>query len=287
MEYDFPLQLVRESTLKCNDDVVLGGRGLSPLSDRKWNLGTAHYYKCGGKPWRLVTARTGVCYVGIAFRRTDDNSTACCAAQMFLSTGEGIVFLGEFGPWYSPVTKQFHLTREAAFSLLDGVLRTYREQQGKDLVEVFLHARSSISDEEFAGFREACPDHVNLVGIRVRVERRKGVQLYRPGKMPVLRGTFWKVNSSTGFLWGTGYKPELGTYDGWEIPQPLRIDIQHGEAPIERVAHDILSLTKLNYNACHLGDAEPVTIKYSNAVGEILISNPRVEARRSNFKFYI
>ncbi len=287
MEYGFPLQLVRETTLRCNGEAAWGSRALTPLSDRKWNLATAHYYKCGGKPWRLLSARSGVCYVGIAFRKSDDESTACCAAQLFLTTGDGIVFLGEFGPWYSPKTRQFKLTREAAFKLLDGVLRTYKEQEGQDLAEVFIHARSSIGQEEFAGFREACPDNVNLVGIRVRVDRRRGVKLFRSGKMPVLRGTFWKANDSTGYLWGTGYKPDIGTYDGWEVPLPMRIDIQYGDALIERVAHDILGLTKLNYNACHIGDAEPVTIKYSDAVGEILISNPRAKSRKSNFKYYI
>jgi 2-methylisocitrate lyase-like PEP mutase family enzyme len=71
------------------------------------------------------------------------------------------------------------------------------------------------------------------------------------------------------------------------VPVPLRIDIEHGEGDIEQVAKDILSLTKLNYNACKLGDSEPVTVAFSDAVGEILVSNPTVKERRPNFKFYI
>ena len=58
-------------------------------------------------------------------------------------------------------------------------------------------------------------------------------------------------------------------------------------ATSEQIAADVLGLTKLNYNACRLGDALPVTIKFSDMVGEILISNPTVEHRRPNFKFYI
>jgi hypothetical protein len=105
--------------------------------------------------------------------------------------------------------------------------------------------------------------------------------------MPVLRGTFLKVNDRSGFLYASGFKPRLGTYDGWETPVPLRIDVQHGEASIEQVARDILGLTKLNYNACKLGDSRPVTVGFSDAVGEILISNPTVTDRRPNFKYYI
>ncbi len=287
MEYGIPLQLVRESTLDSSTDPELQGRGLTTLSDRKWNLSTALYYKCGGKPWRLAGAREGVCYIGISFRRADNGKTACCAAQMFLDTGDGIVFIGESGPWYSPATKQFYLTRSAAASLLGGALETYEQLEGKELNEVFLHKRSFISQDEIAGFRDACPPNVRLTGVRVRSVGQKGVRLYRNGIMPVLRGTFWRMSRSSGFLWGSGFKHTIGTYDGWETPSPLRIDVQHGDAPIERVAQDILGLTKLNYNACRIGDSQPVTIGFSDKVGEILISNSRIEYRRPNFKFYI
>lgn len=290
MQYGIPIQIVRESTLRLDEDAPFGARSLTPLSDRMWNISNALYYKCGGKPWRLVTARDGVCYIGIAFRRVESfagNETACCAAQMFLDTGDGIVFLGEYGPWYSEHDRQFHLSESAAYELLHGVLKTYSELEGKDLKEVFLHSRSSISRQEFSGYRQACPPGTDLVGIRVRRGGRDSPRLYRNGAMPVFRGTFWKLDSRACLLWGSGFSPRLGTYMGWEVPMPLRIDVQHGDAPIERVAHDILSLTKLNYNACHLGDLEPVTVGFSDAVGEILISNPTVEHRNPKFGFYI
>jgi len=286
MKYNLPLQILRESTLRPNDENPFGERRLTPLSDRIWNISTAFYYKCGGKPWRLVSAREGVCYIGLAFRRSDDKRTACCAAQMFLDTGDGIVFLGQFGPWYSPKDKQFHLDRDAAFYLLSGVLKTYEELGGKQLNEIFLHSRSDISQTEYSGYQAACPKNVKLVGVRVHTDY-SAPRLYRMGEMPVIRGTFWKLSDASGLLWGSGFKARIGTYDGWEIPVPLRIDIQHGNAPIERVGQDILSLTKLNYNACRLGDSKPVTIGFSDAVGEILISNPTIEDRRPQFRYYI
>lgn len=289
MEYDIPLQILRESTLRLSDNNERGKRALTPLSDRMWNLSNALYYKCGGKPWRLVTAREGVCYIGIAFRRTDNSEkerTACCAAQMFLNTGDGIVFRGEYGPWYSPKSQQFHLSKDASHKLLEGVLQTYHDLGGKELTEIFIHSRSSIYDDEFEGYQQACPEGVKLIGVRVRVDR-PGLRLFRPGKMSMIRGAFWRLNDRAGYLWGSGFKPRLGTYDGWEFPAPLRIDIQHGDAPIERVGQDIFGLTKLNYNACRLGESDPVTVGYSDAVGEILVSNPTVSRCKPNFKFYI
>lgn len=286
MQYEPPVQIIRESTLRPNDENVFGERGLTPLSDRMWNISTALYYKCGGKPWRLITAREGVCYIGLAFRRSDDHRTACCAAQMFLDTGDGVVFLGQFGPWYSPRDKQFHLSKEAAHDLLSGVLNTYKDLDGKPLTEIFLHSRSTISGEEFSGYQAACPPNVKLVGIRVRHDP-KAPRLYRMGEMPVLRGTLWKLSESAGLLWGSGFKGRLATYDGWETPLAMRIDIQHGETPIERVAQDIFGLTKLNYNACRLGDSDPVTVGFSDAVGEILVANRATPYRRPQFRYYI
>jgi hypothetical protein len=172
----------------------------------------------------------------------------------------------------------------AAEKLLRGVLQTYVDLEGKPLREVFLHSRSSISQAEFDGYRKACPAECKMVGVRVRAERN-GPRLYRDGAMPVLRGTFWRITDRSGYLYAAGFKPRLATYDGWETPVPLRIDVQHGDAPIELVASDILGLTKLNYNACRLGEGQPVTGRFSDAVGDILISNPTVSERRPNFKY--
>jgi hypothetical protein len=205
---------------------------------------------------------------------------------MFLDTGDGVVFRGEFGPWYSPERKQFQLSPEEARKLLSGVIRVYEEQGGPPLREIFLHSRSGISAEEFGGYLAACPKGAKVIGIRVQRDRI-GFRAYRHGAFSVMRGTYWQSNARTAFLWTTGFKPSLMTYDGWETPVPLRVDIQRGEASIDQVARDILGLTKLNYNACRLADALPVTIKFSDMVGEILVSNPIVEHRRPNFKFYI
>lgn len=284
-----PIQIVRESTLRLNARPEPGERGLTPLNDRAWNISTALFYKSGGKPWRLSTARDGVCYVGLVYKRTakiHGDKTACCAAQMFLDSGDGIVLRSNIGPWYSPDTNEFHLSKREASELLTRVLNTYQEQKGKPLREVFLHYRSEINSEEYEAFKSACPGDAKVYAIRVR-EDRMGVHLYREGKMPIMRGSFWRINDHMGYLWAAGFKPRLQTYDGSDTPVPLRIEVQFGEADIYQVARDILSLTKLNYNECKFGDANPVTIGFSGAVGEILVSNPDVKNPDPRFKFYI
>jgi hypothetical protein len=289
MKHGMPIQIIRESTLMPEVDKRFSYRGLTPLADRIWNLTTGIYYKAGGKPWRLATARDGVCYVGISFRLQNPGTNSrngCCAAQMFLDDGDGVVFLGEYGPWYAPETKQFHLTPEAAKLLLSGVIKTYEDLHGKALREVFLHARSGIDAEEFNGYRAAVSPGTKLVVVRVRTSNTP-FRLFRHGTRPVLRGTFLRLSDKSGLLWTSGFKPELTVYDGSDVPVPLSVEIQHGDADIEQVARDVFGLTKLNYNACKLGDSQPVTVGFSDAVGEILISNPTVTDRRPQFRFYI
>lgn len=288
LQFDMPIQIIRESTLTIGPSDDVTKRKLTPISDRAWNLSTTLYYKGGGKPWRLARAREGVCYIGISFKKTEigeKSVTACCAAQMFLDSGDGVVFLGEKGPWYSPENKQFHLTYESAKNLLTGVLKKYNDLEGKELKEIFLHSRSEISSDEFEGYREACPHGVKLVGIRVRHDNN--IRLYRKGHFPVLRGTFWKLNDREAYLWTTGFKADLRTYDGSQVPIPLHITLMYGDGDLEQISKDIFGLTKLNYNSCKIGTSSPVTILFSDSVGEILISNPKVKNQSPKFKFYI
>lgn len=289
MPLGVPIQVIRESTLRLVGSGDVGERQLTPLCDRAWNLTTTLYYKAGGKPWRLTTARDGVCYLGLAFKRAlpdAGSATACCAAQMFLDSGDGIVFMGEYGPWYSPETRQCHLSSVAAERLVRGALKTYQALGGKPLRELFIHSRSSIDEEEYDGFVRGAPSGVPVIGIRVR-QHRHGVRLYRESHYPVLRGTLWRTSERSALLWASGYKPELATYDGAEVPAPLAIDVQWGDADVRVVAADILGLTKLNYNACRLGESEPVTVGFSDAVGEILVANPAVKNPSPKFKHYI
>jgi hypothetical protein len=296
MAHELPVQIIKESTLRITQQVLRGEPGTNPLSDRLWNFGTAVFYKCGAKPWKTPWAREGVCYVGLAYKLTEDGRNACCAAQMFLDSGDGVVFVGEFGPWYSRDRGEFHLPPEKAEALLRGTIDTYRKEDGRPLKEIFLHARSGIDPDEYRGFLGACPPGVNLVAIRVRQDRG-GLRLYRydehpntskRGQHPVQRGIFWQRSDRHGLLFTNGFKPRIATYDGFEVPVPLAITIQHGDGDLLQVATDILGLTKLNYNSCQLGEGQPITVKYSDRVGEILLANPGLPPGKwkHNFKYY-
>jgi hypothetical protein len=56
---------------------------------------------------------------------------------------------------------------------------------------------------------------------------------------------------------------------------------------IEAVLRDVLGLTKLNYNSCRFGDGLPVTLRFADAIGEILTCGPIEGVPPLRFSHYI
>lgn len=283
------VQVVRESSLATIKSSPLDvRRGLQDPASLAWNLCTTAFYKAGGRPWKLADVREGVCYVGLVFKMNNKNlssGNSCYGAQMFLDSGEGLVFKGINGDWYREENREFHLDSEEAHKLVARIVESYTYIHGKPPAELFIHGRTRFSFEEWEGFRKAVPATTNVVG--VRITRSQDMKLYRLGRTPVLRGTSCQLNSYRALLWSAGFVPRLNTYPGREVPNPLLVEISRGEANIENVLKDILALTKLNFNSCIFGDGIPVTLRFADAVGEILTAAPQVEGPPLPFRHYI
>jgi hypothetical protein len=71
---------------------------------------------------------------------------------MFLESGDCVVFVGEFYPWYSEDKREFHRPPAKAEAILKGAIETYAQEDGRPLEEIFLHARSGFDAEEYEGF---------------------------------------------------------------------------------------------------------------------------------------
>lgn len=289
-----PSQLVRETTLAPQEFLNAAGyprRGTQDEATVAWNLATGLFYKTqGSPPWRIADMRPGVCYVGLVFKLLPGHPQdyVCCAAQMFLSEGDGVVFRGANGPWQTQ-EKEFHLPGSVAKSLLTMVVETYKSKFGAYPVELFIHGRTSFNDEEWEAFVEAAPPETNVVGVRIKSTYGE-TKLFRDGDYPCLRGTALILGDRDAYLWASGYAPRIDTYLGPETPNPLYVTVlraSDGLPQIGAVLTDILGLTKINYNACNFSDAMPVTIRFADKVGDILVMGSAAGAEKQPFKFYI
>lgn len=289
---DCPTQIVRESTIAFAEVLNTSGHPLRDLEGMEsaiaWNLATAAFYKAGGRPWKIAAIRDGVCYVGLVFKldtNARDARTACCAAQMFLDSGDGVVFKGAVGPWYNPDQGDYHLDAAAAQSLVELAAKSYKQKTGTNPRELFLHGRVRFTNVEWNGFSAGAPPNTELVGVRIRSTTE--LKLFRKGTHAILRGLAYVRDPRFAYLWTKGFVARLLTYPGREVPNPLLVDVCRGEAPIETVLSDIMALTKLNYNTCTFADGDPVTLRFANAVGEILTAGPIPVAPPLPFRYYI
>jgi argonaute-like protein implicated in RNA metabolism and viral defense len=113
------------------------------------------------------------------------------------------------------------------------------------------------------------------------------LKLFRPGKYPVMRGSALMIDDNQAFLWTSGYVPRLDTYLGPETPNPVLIRLQRGVCSFDTILRDVMGLTKINFNSCLHNDRLPVTIRFADAVGEIMLAAPHTGEPRLPFKFYI
>lgn len=284
-------QIVKEKTIAYehvleNPDAITKERIFD--SAKAWNIATTLYYKLGGLPWKLGSIREGVCYLGLVYKQIEqsrDLRTACCAAQMFLDSGDGMVFRGNDGKYYNPDTREYHLTENDAQELISRALDAFYDKNGTYPKQVFIHARTNFNDQEWNGFQKASKGKTEILGVKIRDDRV--FKLFRRESYPVARGTAFLIDDKSAFLWTRGFIPRLQTVMGLETPNPLKIELIRGDEDILQVCRDVLALTKLNYNACTYGDGQPVTLRFADSIGNVLTSGPTNNVGILNFKHYI
>jgi hypothetical protein len=290
MQYGVPTQIVWPRTILCAEaDRAAEATASQDIATRAWNFATALYHKAGGSPWRLADVDPGVCFVGLSFYRDvghQNPNIRTSMAQAFTSAGDGYVLRGNSFAWNEAEQgKSPHLTEQAAAAMMRDVLDLYqRQNRGALPNRVVVHKTSRYWTEELRGFQEACElvPQKDFVALGWR-----GVQFYRPGDYPALRGTYVKFGATDLLLYTVGYVPFLRTYPGARVPQPIEVVEHHGDSPWDVVLREILGLTKLNWNTADFACSAPVTIAFSRRVGQILAELPADLPLRSEYRFYM
>lgn len=290
MRFEFPTQLIWPRTLKLVAQEPQSGEARSQdVATRAWNFMTALYHKAGGSPWRIAEIEPNTCFVGIAFYRDTEEKNArirTAMAQAFTSSGDGYVLRGSSFEWNeSQHGKSPHLDKNMSASLMRDVLDLYKRQNRGSLPNrVVIHKTSRFWADELEGFTSACeivPQH-DFVAFGWR-----GIQFYRPGDYPPLRGTYIKLSDTDLLLYTVGYIPYLRTYPGARVPHPLEVIERHGDSPWNLVLEEILALTKMNWNTAAFACSEPITIAFSRKIGQILAELSPKKPMRSEYRFYM
>ena len=140
--------------------------------------------------------------------------------------------------------------------------------------------------EEAAGFDAAAQEH-SIDTVELLTVRRSLTRLFREGTYPPLRGTFLELQGTSGLLYLKGSVNFFETYPGMYVPRPLEFTTFRAETPLDRLASEMLSLSKLNWNNTQFDGGEPITVRAARRVGDILKCVPDGGKVQPTFRFFM
>ncbi len=292
MKWDVPLQLLQRRT------VTGKGGAMQEKATRAWNFCTAQYYKADGVPWRPLALEADVCFVGISFYVSQDLderlTMRASVAQAFDHLGQGLVLRGDPFEWdVERLGRSPHLSQSGARDLIKRTLEEYLKVREVPPRRVVIHKTSEFWGPEHPEHNERDGFYAGVDEVFARCAtdfvalRQTGVRLFREGKYPPLRGTYFCVEDTDHFLYTMGYTPYLETSPGSYVPEPWQITQHIGGSSPKDLLREVLALTKMNVNNCAFADGKPITISFSEMIGEIMKHIPTDGKIQSSYKFYM
>ena len=297
MRWGIPIQLIQRNT-------ILGKKGRArkgPLQEkatRAWNFCTALYYKADGVPWRPTSFEQETCFFGIDFyvaRELKDRLTVrSSVAQVFDYLGQGLVLRGDPFEWDDEVDgRSPHMTTDGAKKLIRSTLEEYVRVKGSTPRRVVIHKSSRFwgrdhgDRNELDGFQEGIREVFPRIEVDLVTLAQTGIKLFREGRYPPLRGTYFRIGDDHHYLYTMGFVPYLATYPGSYVPSPWHIVEHHGGSSKKDLCREILELTKMNVNNCSFADGTPITLSFSDKVGEIMKHIPEEGELQTGYKHYM
>jgi hypothetical protein len=148
-------------------------------------------------------------------------------------------------------------------------LKLYKREHHNLPARLVVHKTSSYSEGERTGFEQAVAQAEISTHDLLHL-RPSDLKLYRDGVYPPLRGTTLELEGDEFILCTKGSVPFFQTYPGMYVPRPLDVRVVSSEQTVRFLAHEILALTKLNWNTTQFDGGDPVTIQASRVVGQVL-----------------
>jgi hypothetical protein len=215
-------------------------------------------------------------------------------AQAFDYRAQGLVLRGDPFDWDEGKMGQSpHLPRQQARKLIKRTLEEYMKVSEVPPKRVVVHKTSEYwgpehrEHNELDGFLEGVHEVYPRCDTDLVALRQTGVRLFREGKYPPLRGTYFTIEDDLHFLYTMGYIPYLETYPGSYVPEPWQITDHHGSSSPKDIFKEVLALTKMNVNNCAFADGTPITLSFSRKIGEIMKHIPEDGKVQPEYKFYM
>ncbi len=268
-----------------------------------WWLSLALYVKSMRTPWRLAEPNSDVAFMGLGFSvdRATPSGHHIVVGCSHIYSAEGLGLRFRLRQLEDPIVRQGNpfMRRDDARRIAEGARQLFFESNMRLPRRVSIHKRTPFSDDEVLGLREGMDGvaEVDLVSITVDPTLRWIASDIswgkpRPDAFPVRRGTVLLIDDLRALLWvhGTtsGLQPGRRYYQGKSrIPAPLLVTRYAGRSDLTTLAHELLGLTKMNWNTLDLYTTMPATLDSSNAIASIGKLLTRFGAQSFDYRLFM
>ena len=263
-------------------------RRVQDPATRAWNLLNALFYKAGRAPWRLPRPEDGwkTCFVGIGFYRDlTGQRLLTSTAQLFDERGKGLILRGGRART-DKNDRHPYLDRVDAYDLLRRALEAYFHHHSHYPARLVIFKTSRFDSAEAAGFQEASSEAKVRYNDLIWINERSQITMYREGDYPPLRGTMIGLDKEA-VLFTRGSVPYYRTYPGLRVPKPLMLRPYVNDASLGEISHDVLALSKMNWNSTQFDGALPIPIRAARQVGKVLKHVPVGQREATDYAHYM
>ena len=251
-----------------------------------WWLSLALYVKGMRTPWLLDDLADDTAFVGLGFSvdrsapRGDHVVLGC--SHIYSARGEGLQY--RLSKIESPIMRGGNpfMSEDDARRVGETIRQLFFDARMQLPKRVVFHKQTGFTREEREGLRDGLEGikHFDMLEIQfdhalrymASVQRRDGK--IDEDNYPVWRGTALKIDDYGALLWvhgsTTALNPRLRYFQGKRrIPGPLIVRRHAGTTPLERLAGEILGLSKMNWNTFDLYTKLPATLQSSSEIAKI------------------
>ncbi len=250
-----------------------------------WWLSVALYAKSMRTPWVLDGLDPNSAFVGLGYamnqRAEKGKHIVLGCSHIYNAQGQGLQF--RLSRIENPIISGGNpfLTFEDARRLGESIRTLFWESHLRLPERVVIHKQTPFRYDEQEGLRAGLEGVSNLELLEINFEaslryissQPKG-KSFVENRFPVKRGTTVKMSSNEALLWVHGSteaaKANWTYFQGKRrIPGPIVVRRYAGSSDLATIAHEILGLSKMDWNSGDLYGKLPATIQSSKRIARI------------------
>ncbi len=278
----------------------------SMVCQMNWWLSLSFYVKSYRTPWVLKELQADTAFVGLGYsvnKRNGRDKVVLGCSHIYNSLGQGLKYrLSKVDDCTFDSQSNPYLSYQDAYKFGAMIRELFLNATGEIPKRVVVHKRTHFKPDEIRGIVDSLGKtgikQIDLIEINYEPDARFAAmfanqQEIKPNAFPLSRGSCFLIDSYTALLWTHGIVPsvraERNSYfqGGKGIPIPIKIHKHHGLTNINTIAHEILGLTKMNWNSFDLYSKLPATIQTSNEIARIGWLLNRFEGRTYDYRNFM